>query len=83
LADWMSDGGVTGQLIRAHTPEDWQVADKSGGGRHHTRNLVAMVTPPGSAPYFVAIFLSDTPADWSTRNTAVAEIAAGVVEILS
>ncbi len=82
LTDWMSDGGVTGGLLRASTPEGWLVVDKSGGGRDYTRNLVAMVTPPGGSPYFVAIFLSDTPADWSTRNAAVAEIASDVVDLL-
>ena len=82
LAEWMRHGGVTGPLIRASTPADWEVADKSGGGRHHTRNLVAMVTPPGRAPYLVAIFVSDTPADWATRNEAVAEIGARVIEVI-
>ena len=82
LADWMRHGGVTGALIRASTPQGWIVVDKSGGGRQFTRNLVAMVTPPDRAPFVVAIFLSDTPADWNARNEAVAEVAAAVVEVL-
>ncbi|MCF3932027.1 class A beta-lactamase [Acuticoccus sp. M5D2P5] len=83
LTTWMSHGGVTGKLIRAHTPEGWTVSDKSGGGTDYTRNLVAMVTPPNGSPYFVAIYLSDTPADFATRNAAVAEIGAAIVDVIA
>lgn len=82
LAEWMRHGGVTGTLIKTSAPPDWIIMDKSGGGRDFTCNLVAMVVPPDRAPFTVAIFLSDTPEDWSTRNDAVAEISAAVVEVL-
>lgn len=82
LADWMRHGSVTGNLLRASTPQDWIVVDKSGGGRDHTRNIVAMVTLPERSPFLIAIFVSDTPANWTTRNEAVAEVAAAVVEVL-
>ena len=82
LAKWMSYGSTTGAFIRASAPKGWQVVDKSGGGRDHTRNLVAMITPPGSAPIFVAIYISDTPTDWASRNAAVTEIGTYVVEII-
>ncbi|GHC63327.1 class A beta-lactamase [Neogemmobacter tilapiae] len=83
LAGWMSLGGVTGPLLRVHAPQDWAIADRSGGGRSHTRNIVAMITPPGRAPWFVAIYLSDTPANWSTRNAAVSELGAAVVKVIA
>lgn len=82
LEGWMSHGGVTGALIRAHTPAGWSVADKSGAGRGYTRNLVAMVTPPQRESFLVAIFVSDTPADLATRSAAVAQIGAAVIEVL-
>ena len=82
LTGWMSHGGVTGPLIRVHAPKDWAVSDRSGGGRHHTRNIVAMITPPGHAPYFVSIYLSDTPANWRTRNEAVSQLGAAVVRVI-
>lgn len=82
LRDWMGRGGVTGKLLRASTPDDWTVADKSGAGEGYTRNLVAMITPPGDAPYLVAIYLSDTPADFAARDAAVAEISAAVIAVL-
>ena len=82
LADWMGHGAVTGALIRPSVPANWRVVDKSGGGRHHTRNILAMITPPADAPYLVAVFVSDTPADWRTRNAAVARIGAAVMDVI-
>ncbi|MFK7834838.1 MAG: class A beta-lactamase [Sulfitobacter sp.] len=82
LKHWMENGSVMQNLIRASTPSGWGIADKSGGGRHHTRNLVAMITPPGKAPYFAAIYVSDTPATWATRNAAVARIGAAIMDVI-
>ena len=83
LADWLSHGSVTGQFIRAHAPEGWSIWDKSGGGRDHTRNLIAMVQKPEDDPYLIAIFVSDTPADWDTRNAAVSQISARIVQVIA
>ncbi len=83
LADWLRHGSVTGQFVRAHAPEDWGIWDKSGGGRHHTRNLIAMVQKPDDAPYLIAIFVSDTPADWDRRNAAVSQIAQAAVKVIA
>lgn len=78
LAEWMSHGGVTANLLRPHAPDDWQISDKSGSGSH-TRNLVAMITPPDAAPWIVTIFVSDVEADFATRNGALKEISAAVM----
>lgn len=82
LVDWMSEGGVTGALIRASTPEGWHVADRSGSGNFN-RNIVAMVTPPDREPYFIAIFLSDADADFNTRNGAVIELSEAVMQVVT
>jgi beta-lactamase class A len=82
LVDWMSEGGVTGALIRASTPERWHVADRSGSGNFN-RNIVAMVTPPDREPYFIAIFLSDAEADFDTRNAAVIALSEVVMQVVT
>lgn len=82
LVDWMSKGGVTGALIRASTPDGWHVADRSGSGNFN-RNITAMVTPPGDAPYFIAIFLSDADADFNTRNAAVIDLSDAVMQVVT
>ena len=82
LIDWMSEGGVTGALIRASTPEGWHVADRSGSGNFN-RNIVAMVTPPDGAPYVIAIFLSDAEADFNTRNAAVIALSQAAMQVMT
>ncbi|WP_226575270.1 serine hydrolase [Acuticoccus sediminis] len=82
LSDWMSRGGVTGALIRDALPADRHVADKSGAGNGYTRSLVAMVTPPDRAPWFVAIYISDTPTDFATRNAELMRIGETVADVL-
>jgi beta-lactamase class A len=82
LHNWMRAGGVTGALIRASTPDGWLVADRSGSGDFN-RNIVAMVTPPGREPYFIAIFLSDSDVDFDTRNAAVIELSEAVMDVVT
>lgn len=81
LIEWMQPGGVTGAFLRASAPEGWQVADKSGGG-DATRNLIAMLTPPSGAPIFVSLWISDTQADFPTRNAALSDLSSAVIETL-
>ncbi len=82
LTAWMSNGGVTGALIRASTPDGWMVADRSGSSNFN-RNIVAMVTPPDREPYFIAVFLSDADADFDTRNAAVIELSEAVMDVVT
>lgn len=83
LAAWMRQGSVTQELLRKSLPIGWQAVDKSGGGRDHTRSLVAMVTTPSTKAYLIAIYVSDTPSDWKTRNALVAEISAAVIGLIA
>lgn len=81
LADWMRPGEVTGALMRPSVPDNWDMADKSGGGSN-TRNLIAMLTPPNGAPIFVSLFISEAEVDFATRNWALVELSAAVVQSL-
>jgi len=82
LVRWMRPGGVTGALIRPSVPEGWDVADKSGSGANN-RNLIAMLTPPDGAPIFVSLLISDTEANFATRNAAMTELGAAVMRMLT
>jgi len=81
LRDWMRPGGVTGDLMRPSVPDNWDVADKSGSGSN-TRNLIAMLTPPNGAPIFISLSISDAEVDFATRNAALIELSAAVVQNL-
>jgi len=63
-------------------PEGWDVADKSGSGANN-RNLIAMLTPPDGAPIFVSLLISDTEANFATRNAAMTELGAAVMRMLT
>ncbi|MBE3638153.1 class A beta-lactamase [Mangrovicoccus algicola] len=81
LEDWMSIGGVTGNLLRADAPDGWLVLDKSGSGSH-TRNIIAVVIPEGGAPWIATIFISDVDADFETRNAALRQIGSAVMSVI-
>ncbi|TDH35797.1 class A beta-lactamase [Pseudohoeflea suaedae] len=81
LRGWMSDGGVTGDLLRDYVPAGWQVFDKSGAGSH-TRNLVALVVPQDGTSWIVTIFVSDVDAPFKTRNDALRQIGKAVVSAI-
>lgn len=81
LADWMSVGGVTGNLLRADAPNGWLVLDKSGSGSH-TRNIIAVIIPEGGAPWIVTIFISDVDVDFETRNAALQQVGSAVMSVI-
>lgn len=81
LAAWMSNGAVTQDLLRSHAPGGWSISDKSGSGEQ-TRNIVALISPQGAAPWVAAIFISEADADFETRNAALKELSAAVVAVI-
>ncbi|WP_203142763.1 class A beta-lactamase [Marinobacter mangrovi] len=81
LVQWMSHGGVTGGLLRDDAPASWKIADKSGSGDHN-RNIVALITPDDGNPRIVTIYISDTDADFKTRNAALKELGAAVIRVM-
>ncbi|MDX8349148.1 class A beta-lactamase [Cognatiyoonia sp. IB215446] len=78
LASWMADGWATSGMIRPSLPDGWEISDKSGAARHGSRSIVAMITPPEDDPYFVAIYIAESPTNWVGRLDAIAEIGAAV-----
>ncbi|MDD7967858.1 class A beta-lactamase [Actinomycetospora lemnae] len=66
LAGWMV-GAVTGtEQIRAGLPRDWRVGDKTGSGAQGENNDVAVVWPPGRAPWVITVYTS--PAEPASTN---------------
>ncbi|MFD0152902.1 class A beta-lactamase [Streptomyces sp. NPDC055721] len=65
LTDWLKRNTTGDHTIRAGTPDDWQVGDKTGSGGFGTRNDIAVIWPPGAAPIALAVL--------SRRDTEGAE----------
>ena len=82
LLRWMSGNATGDALIRAGAPRSWSVADKSGGAGG-MRNDIAVVTPPGQAPLFVAILTQrdDPTASWD--DALVAKTATAALALLA
>jgi beta-lactamase class A len=74
LLGWMRACQTGNDRLRAGLPADWALGHKTGSGSHHAINDVAIVSPPGRAPIFVAAYLSDSEADSAALAAAHADI---------
>ncbi|MET8173829.1 class A beta-lactamase [Streptomyces clavifer] len=77
LTDWLRRNTTGDTLIRAGTPDGWVVGDKTGTGGYGTRNDIAVVWPPGSAPITIAV-LSRRAAHGAKPQDALVARAARV-----
>ncbi|MER6588006.1 class A beta-lactamase [Micromonospora chalcea] len=82
LLSWMRASTTGSGLVRAGVPAGWQVADKSGTGGYGTRNDIAVVWPPDSAPIVLAVMSSRGSRDAKPDDTLVAEAARATVTAL-
>ncbi|MFI7157433.1 class A beta-lactamase [Micromonospora chalcea] len=82
LLGWMWASTTGSGLVRAGVPAGWQVADKSGTGGYGTRNDIAVVWPPDSAPIVLAVMSSRGSRDAKPDDTLVAEAARATVTAL-
>lgn len=79
LQAWL-EGNTTGaSRIRAGVPSDWRVGDKTGTGDYGVANDVAIVWPPGRAPWIVVVFTRgpdpSSPGDSALIAAAMREVA--------
>ncbi|MEU4665243.1 class A beta-lactamase [Micromonospora chalcea] len=82
LLGWMRASTTGSGLVRAGVPAGWPVADKSGTGGYGTRNDIAVVWPPDSAPIVLAVMSSRGSRDAKPDDTLVAEAARATVTAL-
>lgn len=75
LNDELGDSLTGARLVRAGVPAGWRVGDKSGSASYGTRNDVAVVHPPGRAPWVVVVMTSHDEADAETDDALVAGAA--------
>ncbi|MBL1287474.1 class A beta-lactamase [Streptomyces sp. For3] len=75
LNDWLERNTTGDALIRASAPAGWVVGDKTGTGGYGTRNDIAVVRPPGSAPIVLAVFSRRDARDAEPQDALVAGAA--------
>jgi beta-lactamase class A len=75
LIQWMIGCRTGSERLRAGTPSNWAVGDKTGAGDHGTTNEVAIAWPPGRAPVLVAAYLTGSPLTADEREAVLADVA--------
>jgi beta-lactamase class A len=83
LSRWMANGRMGARRLKAGFPADWDVRDKTGVGQHGTTNDIAMVTPPGRPPIFVAAFLTGTKIGNAEQDHLLAEVGRIIAKALA
>lgn len=73
LTDWML-GTVTGtKLVRAGTPSDWRIGEKTGSSNTQN-NDVAILWPPDRKPLLVAVYYENAAKDSDARSAVLAAV---------
>ncbi|MFE4450163.1 class A beta-lactamase [Streptomyces sp. NPDC056796] len=75
LNDWLRRNTTGDALIRAGAPAGWVVGDKTGTGGYGTRNDIAVVRPPDSAPITIAVLSRRDAPEAEPQDALVAEAA--------
>lgn len=78
LKQWMMDNKVSDSLLRSVLPKDWSIADRSGAGGNGSRGVTAAVWSNSQNPLIIGIYLTQTDADFDTRNQAIASIGKAI-----
>lgn len=78
LLDWLAGNTTGDDRLRAGFPKGWPSGDKTGTGLHGTTNDVAIVWPSPRRLVLVAAYLTETSADVSACNQALAAIGRAV-----
>lgn len=82
LVDMMLRNTTGDGLVRAGVPDDWEVADKTGGGGYGTRNDIAVLWPPDGAPVVMAIMSGRGEEGAAYDDALIAEAASVVAGVL-
>lgn len=74
LESWMQANETGLNLIRAATPTNWKVGDKTGRSGAGATNDIAILRPPTGGPFFIAIYTDNPGETAEARDSLVAEI---------
>jgi beta-lactamase class A len=74
LLGWMRACETGKARLRAGSPRDWLVGDKTGSGGRNAINDVAIAVPPGRAPILIASYMSEGPWGATVLQAGQAEV---------
>jgi beta-lactamase class A len=76
LIGWLIASQTGLSRIRGGLPSGFRAGDKTGTGANRAVNDVAIVWPPGRAPWLIAVYTSESHRSLEQLNAAHAEVAA-------
>ncbi|WP_213880873.1 class A beta-lactamase [Pseudomonas sp. dw_358] len=80
LLQWLVGNTTGNRRIRAGVPTGWQVGDKTGTGDYAAAGDIAVVMPPGQAPWVVAIYTTQPEREAKAREEVIAQAMEVVVQ---
>lgn len=79
LLAWMEASQTGLARLRAGLPAGWRCGDKTGTGTRGAVNDVAIVLPPGRAPWLVALYLSGSSRPTAELNRQHEQVMRAIV----
>lgn len=83
ITRWLLDCQTGDRKLRALLPAGWRVADKTGSGGHGSNNDIGLLWPPGRKPVLVTSYLTQTSADATARDRALADVGKLVASLVT
>ena len=74
LTAWLVANRTGDKRLRAGIPKGSRVGDKTGGGQNNATNDIAVIWPPGRAPFLVTAYYAEARATDDERNAVLAEV---------
>lgn len=73
LRQWLLENTTGGKRLKAGTPADWTVGDKTGTNKTDA-NDIGILLPPQGAPVLVTAYLADSTASSQIKDATLAEV---------
>lgn len=80
LKEWLIGNTTGSKRIRAATPSDWQVGDKTGSGDYGTANDIAVLWPSEGQPIILAVYQTHEQAEATRSDELIVAVARIVLE---
>jgi beta-lactamase class A len=78
FSNWLIANTTGSARLRAGFPAGWVIGDKTGSGGHRIANDIAVIWPPGRAPFLVTAYLTEGPGSAEARDAILAGVGRAV-----
>ncbi|KKB85211.1 beta-lactamase [Devosia limi DSM 17137] len=82
MVAWLMANRTGDERLRAGTPDDWIIGDKTGSSRNGATNDIGFMQPPGRSPLIVAAYYAESKLNSAGRSAVLADVARVIVQTL-